>query len=113
MHVVRAERDVGKELPQKPRHRLHARVSAQLDPFTAHVDAQWISRRWIDLANTRTIPAAFTLDAGAAVRLRRDPEIHLNLEVRNALDDRTVEDGFMNPLPGRAIFVTVRAAATP
>jgi iron complex outermembrane receptor protein len=104
--------EVGKELPQKPRQRLHARLSAGGDPVQLHADAQWVSRRWVDLSNTASVPGAFTLDAGGSVRLLRDPEVHLSLEVRNALDDRTVQDGFMNPLPGRALFVTVRAGAT-
>jgi vitamin B12 transporter len=104
---------VGKELPQKPRHRLHGRLSGGVDPVSLHVDGEWISRRFIDLANTRSIPAAFTLDAGAAIRLWKAPDVHLHLEVRNVLDDRTVEDGFMNPLPGRAFLVTVRAGAAP
>jgi iron complex outermembrane receptor protein len=104
---------VGKELPQKPRHRLHGRVSASPGPVELHADVQWASRRFVDLANTRTLPAVFLLDAGAAVRLWREPDVHLNLEVRNLLDDRTAEDGFMNPLPGRAIFLTLRADATP
>jgi outer membrane cobalamin receptor len=102
---------VGRELPQKPRHRLHGRVSGGGDPVELHADVQWLSRRWVDLTNTRSIPAAFTLDAGGAVRVWREPDVHLNLEVRNLLDERTAEDGFMNPLPGRAVFVTVRAGA--
>jgi outer membrane receptor protein involved in Fe transport len=42
------------------------------------------------------------------VRLLREPELHLNVEIRNLFDDRTIEDDFMNPLPGRTIFVTLR-----
>lgn len=105
--------ELGKELPQKPRHRLHVRVSGGHGPIELHADGQWMSRRFIDLANSASVPAAFTLDAGGSVRVWRDPDVHLNLEVRNALDERTHEDGFMNPLPGRAILVTVRAGATP
>ena len=106
-----AEGVVGKALPQKPRHRLYARAGAGLGPVELHGESQWISRRFIDLANTQSIPASFTVNAGGSVRLVPDPEIHLHLDVRNLLDDRTVEDGFMNPLPGRAVFLTLRAGS--
>jgi iron complex outermembrane receptor protein len=65
----------------------------------------------VDLANTASIPEVLTFGAGGSVRLLRDPDLHLHLEVRNVLDDRTLEDGFMNPLPGRAVLVTVRAGS--
>jgi iron complex outermembrane receptor protein len=102
---------LGKELPQLPRHRLLARATGGGGPISLHVDAQWISQRWVDLANTAAVPGAFTLDAGAAVRLARAPDLRLSVEVRNALDLRTAQDGFMNPLPGRAILVTVRTGS--
>ncbi len=103
------EEVVGKDLPQKPRHRLYARVGAAPGPVELHAECQWISRRWLDLANQQSIPASFTVNAGASVRLMGAPQVHLHLAIQNLLDDRTLEDGFMNPLPGRAIFVTLRA----
>ena len=101
--------ELGKMLPQKPEHRLVARVSGRAGPVRLHADGQWVSRRWRDSRNTTAIPGAFTLDAGGSVRLARAPDLHLNLEVRNAFDVRTLQDGFMNPLPGRAVLLTVRA----
>ncbi len=103
---------VGNLLPHKPEHRLLARVTGRAGPVRLHADGQWVSRRWLDLANERPIPGSFTLDAGGSVRLFRAPDVHLSLEVRNAFDDRTRQDGFMNPLPGRAVFFTVRAGAS-
>jgi vitamin B12 transporter len=103
------EEVVGKDVPQKPRHRLYGRLGVGTDPVELHGECEWISSRWIDLANTAPVPASFTLSAGGSVRLLRAPEVHLNLEVRNLLDDRTIQDGFMNPLPGRSFLATLRA----
>ncbi len=102
---------LGKDLPRKPRHRLYARTGVAPEPVELHVECQWISRSWLDLANRQAIPSSFTVNAGASLRLLRVPELHLHLEVRNLLDDRTLEDGFMNPLPGRAVLVTLRAGS--
>jgi len=102
---------VGKELPQKPRHRLYARLGAGQGPVEVHGECQWLSSQWVDLANTASIPGSFTLGAGGSVRLFRDPDVHLNLEVRNLLDDQTLQDGFMNPLPGRTVLLTLRAGS--
>lgn len=104
--------ELGKSLPQKPEHRLVARVSGRAGPVRLHADGQWVSRRWRDFRNTVAIPGAFTLDAGGSVRLARRSDLHLSLEVRNAFDVRTLQDGFMNPLPGRAILLTVRAGTS-
>ncbi len=57
------------------------------------------------------LAAALERRPGLDVSVLPDPELHLHLEVRNLLDDRTVEDGFMNPLPGRAVFLTLRAGS--
>jgi iron complex outermembrane receptor protein len=103
------EEVVGKDVPQKPRHRLYARLGVGSDPAELHAECQWVSRRWVDLANQASVPASFTVGVGGSVRLLRNPDVHLDLEVRNLLDDRTVEDGFMNPLPGRAFLATLRA----
>jgi iron complex outermembrane receptor protein len=32
------------------------------------------------------------------------------VDVKNLLDDRTLEDPYANPLPGRMVMVTLRAA---
>ena len=35
----------------------------------------------------------------------------LHLEVRNLLDDRTLNDGLGNPLPSRLVLLTLRAGS--
>ncbi len=101
---------VGKDVTRRPRHRLYARLGAGGPRVDAHAEIQWISRQFLDLANRRAIPAALTLGAGASVRLLRAPDLRLHLELKNLLDDRSLQDGFGLPLPGRTVLVTVRAA---
>ena len=50
--------------------------------------------------------------AGASIRFLRRPTLALHVEVDNVADDRTLIDGYGNPLPGRTWMVTLRAGAT-
>lgn len=100
----------GYELPHRARHRGFARVALAPGPADAHVEAQYIGRQWQDQRNLISAPATFLLNAGASIRVLRHPEVHLQLEVRNLLDDRTLTDSFLNPLPGRMVTVTVRVS---
>jgi iron complex outermembrane receptor protein len=103
---------LGSELPRKPRHRLFARVAVDAAAAGAHVEAQWISRQWLDTANVVAIPAALTFGAGASVQLWRAAGLRLHVEARNLLDDRTLGDTYGYPLPGRSVFVTLRATGS-
>jgi vitamin B12 transporter len=104
---------LGKDLPHRARHRLYARLSAERGPFAAHADAQLVSVQWLDTRNLVPIPSVFTLGAGASARVLRRPELIVALEVKNILGERTLQDGFGNPLPGRMVLLTVRAASDP
>ena len=75
-----------------------------------HVEAQYVGPQWQDQRNLQASPATLLLGAGASARLLRRPEVSLHVEVRNLLDDRSLTDGFLNPLPGRTVTVTVRVA---
>ncbi len=103
---------LGKDLPHRARHRLYARLTGGRGPVAAHAEAQWISAQFQDLANSPAlrVPPALTFGAGASVRLVRRPETRLALEVRNLADDRTLQDGFGNPLPGRTVMITLRVS---
>ncbi len=108
---------LGKTLPHRARHRLFARVGTSYDFIGAHAEVHYVSQQFQDLLNTPafTIPPVLTVNAGVSVRLWRHPEIKLNLEVRNLLDQRIVnglplQDGFGNPLPGRMVMVIVRVS---
>ena len=100
----------GYELPHRARHRGFARLSVAPGPLGVHVEAQYVGPQWQDQRNLQASPATLLLGAGASARLLRRPEVSLHVEVRNLLDDRSLTDGFLNPLPGRTVTVTVRVA---
>jgi outer membrane cobalamin receptor len=103
--------ELGKELPHRSRHRVFARIAAAPGPVDAHLEAQYVGAQFQDLRNLALAsPAALLLGAGASVRILPRPEVSLALEVKNALDDRSLTDGFLNPLPGRTVMVTARVA---
>ncbi len=102
---------VGKDVTRHPRHRLYGRLGIGGAAAGAHAEVQWVSRQFVDLRNEGVIPASFTLGAGGSVRVLRSPDVHLALELRNLLDDRSLQDSYGYPLPGRTVFVTVRAGS--
>ncbi len=106
------EGTLGNEVPHRARHRLYARASVAPGPAALHVEAQYVGRQWADDHELQPIPAALLWNAGASLGLRRAPVLRLSLEIRNLLDDRTQQDGFGNPLPGRMVLVTLRAGST-
>jgi outer membrane cobalamin receptor len=108
-----AEAELGMDLPHRPRHRLYARLAIGDAPAGAHVEAHYIGRQFQDTRNRQPIPAALSFNAGGFVRLASRPDVRLALEVKNVLDDRSLLDGFGNPLPGRMVLVTLRAGPEP
>jgi hypothetical protein len=57
--------------------------------------------------DTAAQAAQLVFNAGAGMRLLGP--LWLDVEVKNLLDDRTLEDIFQYPLPGRSIAVIARA----
>jgi vitamin B12 transporter len=107
------EAELGRDLPHRARHRLYARVAIGGEQAGAHVEAHHVGAQFQDTRNLQSISAASSLHAGGFVRLRARPDVRVALEVKNALDDRSLQDGFGNPLPGRLVLLTVRAGSTP
>ena len=103
---------VGKDVTRRPRHRLYGRLGAGGPAADAHAEVQLVSRQFLDLANRGVVPASLTFGAGDSVRVLRAPDVRLSLEVRNLLDDRSLQDSYGYPLPGRTVFVTLRAGPT-
>jgi iron complex outermembrane receptor protein len=102
---------LGRALPNRARHRLFARLGLSPGPVELHAEVQVVGRQYLDAANTRATPAALLVGAGASLRLARQPELRLHLELKNLADDRTLQDGLANPLPGRMVMITLRAGA--
>ena len=102
---------LGKEVPHRPRNRLYARASVDPGAAGGHAEVQLVGEQFLDSRNIHAVPASVVVSAGAFVRVVRRPEVRISLEVRNLLDDRTLQDGFGYPLPSRAFFLTVRVAA--
>jgi outer membrane receptor protein involved in Fe transport len=102
--------ELGKELPRRPRHRLFARAQVAPGPIGAHLEVHYVGRQFEDARNVNAIDPALVWNAGASARIGRAPALRVSLEVRNLLDDRTLQDPLGNPLPGRMVLATVRAS---
>ncbi len=104
---------VGKELPQRPRNRAFARVSVDPGVAGGHLEAQYVGLQYQDARNIHSAPASLVVNAGAFARILRSPEVRIGAEVKNLLDDRTLQDGFGYPLPSRTLLVTLRIGTSP
>ena len=104
---------VGKELPQRPRNRAFARVSVDPGVAGGHLEAQFVGLQYLDSRNIHSAPASLVVNAGAFARILRSPEVRIGAEVKNLLDDRTLQDGFGYPLPSRTLLVTLRVGSSP
>lgn len=101
--------EVGNDVPRRPRARAFARVGAERGWVALHAELHHTGRQALDTRGIQWIDAATSVNAGGSVRLARRANVRAHLEVRNLGDDRTLEDGFGNPLPGRMVMVTLRA----
>ncbi len=108
-------REVGKELPRRPRHRLFVRLGFDQGPFRVHLEGQYVAAQYGGKQNnpSELIPSAFVLGSGVSLRVSRQPSVRIHVEAKNLLDDRTLQDPFANPLPGRMVLVTLRAGSRP
>jgi len=97
----------GQQLPYRPPHRLFVRISRRDDRFDAWAESSFTSSMPRNSFGSADVAAQLVLNAGAGVRAAGP--VWLHLEVRNLLDDQTLEDLFQYPLPGRSIALIVRA----
>jgi iron complex outermembrane receptor protein len=105
--------EVGNELPFRPRHRLYARAAVAPGPATAHVECHYVGAQHQDTRHVLPrIPAALVWNAGASIGVVRRPDVRLHLELKNVLDDRTLQEPLGGPLPGRMVMLTVRAGSS-
>jgi len=104
---------VGKELPQRPRNRAFARASVDPGVAGGHLEVQFVGLQYLDSRNLHSAPASLVVNTGAFARILRSPEVRIGAEVKNLLDDRTLQDGFGYPLPSRTLLVTLRVGSSP
>ena len=78
-----------------------------------HLEAQFVGLQYLDVRNIHSAPASLVVNAGAFARILRSPEVRIGAEVKNLLDDRTLQDGFGYPLPSRTLLVTLRVGSSP
>ncbi|MBI3185554.1 MAG: TonB-dependent receptor [Myxococcales bacterium] len=98
-----------KELPYRPRHRLHARLSGGPKIARGRVEVDFQSQLFMNRAETLALPGRAFVNLGVSSALWRSPEVVGSLEVKNVFDVRAL-DWDRYPLPGRAAYVTVSIA---
>jgi outer membrane cobalamin receptor len=103
---------VGRDVPHRPRHRLFARLAGERGRVGAHVEAHHVGAQWRTARNTERVDAATTFNAGGSLLLLRRGDVRLHADLRNLADDRTLHDGFGNPLPSRMVLIGLRASST-
>jgi vitamin B12 transporter len=108
--TLRGGEDVlGKDLPHRARHRAYARAAIGRGPLEAHADVQYVGSQFLETRNLQPIAPVTAVGLGASARVWRRPDVRIHVEAKNLLDDRTLQDGFGNPLPGRMVLFTLRA----
>jgi len=104
--------ELSNDLPHRARHRLFARVGLAPGAWELHAELHRVGRQFTDTRNeaASAVPAVLATHAGASARLWARPELWLHLDVKNLADDRTLQDGYGNPLPGRMAMLALRVA---
>ena len=97
----------GNQLPYRPPHRLFARLARRGDRLEGYGEASFTSSMPRDLYGSAHLPNQLLLNAGLG--LRAAGPLWIDVEAKNLLDDRTLEDLFQYPLPGLSIAVIARA----
>ena len=103
---LRAVDERGQTLPYRPPHRLFLRLARHGDRLEGYAESSWTAampRNSFDVL----LGSQLVFNAGAGVRAAGP--LWLDVEVKNLLDDQTLEDLFQYPLPGRSIAMIARA----
>ena len=106
-----APEELHRDVPHRARQRIFARLGVAPGAWELHAEVHYVGRQWQDPRNQADIPAALAFHAGGGVRLWRRPDAWLQVDARNLADDRSLQNGFGYPLPGRSWMVTLRAGS--
>jgi hypothetical protein len=97
----------GHSLPYRPPHRLFVRLAHHSDRFEGYLETNATASMPRNEFDTAFVPAQLYLNAGAGVRIAGS--LWIDVEAKNLLDDRTMQDLFQYPLPGLTLAAIVRA----
>jgi vitamin B12 transporter len=94
------------QLAYRPPHELRLRLAHRSDRLEGYAESSFTSATPRNDYGTASLPAQLVFNAGIGARAAGP--LWLDLEVKNLLDDQTLEDLFQYPLPGRSIAVIAR-----
>ena len=97
----------GHHLAYRPPHRLFTRLARRGDRLEGYAELSFTSAMPRNDFDTAAQAAQLMLGAGLGARIAGP--VWLDVEVKNLLDDQTLEDLFQYPLPGLSIAVIARA----
>jgi len=97
----------GHSLPYRPPHRLFVRLAHHAERFESFAEANWTASMPRNSFDTAFLPAQLLLNAGVGARVAGP--LWIDLEAKNLLNDRTLQDLFQYPLPGFTLAVIARA----
>jgi iron complex outermembrane receptor protein len=96
----------GQKLAYRPPQRLFLRGARHGDRWEGFLELSATASMLRNSFGTARLPAQMVVNAGAGARVLGP--LWLNLEVRNALDDQTLQDLFQYPLPGLTVTALAR-----
>ncbi len=94
-------------LSYRPPHRLFLRLARRGDRLEGYAEGSYQSRMPRNQFDSAYLPSQTLINAGAGVRAIGP--LWLDVEVKNLLDDQTLEDLFQYPLPGLSLAFIARA----
>jgi hypothetical protein len=86
---------------------LFVRVAHHADRFESYAEANATASMPRNQFDTAFLPAQLLINAGAGARVAGT--LWIDVEAKNLLDDRTMQDLFQYPLPGLSLAVIARA----
>ncbi|MFL5445357.1 MAG: TonB-dependent receptor plug domain-containing protein [Myxococcales bacterium] len=104
---LRPGRLEGHSLSYRPPHRLFVRLARRSERTEAYGETNFTSSMPRNQFDTASLPAQILVNAGAGARIAGP--VWFDVEVKNLLDDRRLQDLFQYPLPGLSLSAIVRA----
>jgi iron complex outermembrane receptor protein len=103
---LRPGRLEGHSLSYRPPHRLFARLAHRTGRTEAYAETNFTSGMPRNQFDTAFLPSQMLVNAGAGARIAGP--VWFDVEAKNLLDDRTLQDLFQYPLPGLSLAAIVR-----